>query len=829
MTGPSEQDRPAATMRQSVVHGARHLVIRQGVAIGLKLVGLLLITRALGPERYGAFVAASQIYAWLMLVMCSGISIHLVRATAIDREAIGTAYAVLGALSVIAVSILAGAGLSLDVITNVPGAGLVAGIFALAAPLQLMTLPATAQLERAMRFGEVARVEMVSLVGYYLLAIILILAGLGPAALAAGYVLQQGLALVLTHRALGSRPHFALSAPHARTLAATGLSYSTATLLWNGRTLVLPFIVGPALGATGVGLVGMTIGLCDTLTSLKSIAWRLSLAALRTYKADIVRLRAVLAEGTDLQMLLLGALLLGFGWLGPIIVPMLFGARWLPILDLYPFIALGYFTNAVFNMHASVLTLLDRNRDIIAFNGAHLLLFAAAAWLLLPRLGMLGYGLAEIAAFPAYALLIRASRQTIGATGHARTALWWGGVTLGLFWWYLGWAAILAPFLVLLLPSSRHRLVQLYRRFRPAPAQALPETAIGEGRRHFLFLRTERPETDFRLALAQELAALGHHVTYIYLRRRPAIFSFRDMDVQATMSLPRFLVYLLREHARRPGLVVFNSTNLNFPGLSLLIRALVGGIWCFDLHDDLVYGATGWRRRRAEIALKLLAAISDVTLAVSPLLAERVPGAVHLGNASALPFEPRAHLDTRDILILASIDDRFDFEFMQALAALDGSIHYTIRGHVSANAAGPRSRLVALMKAAANIRHDGGYATQEIGSILARHDVTVAPYVMGALQTRYIDPLRYYHCLRAGLELITTAIPAARLISGQAHVVETPEQALTAIHGLRNGAVRRRNADPRGRVPDWRDRATTLLAILDEIEQRRRAAMGPAA
>ena len=60
-------------------------------------------------------------------------------------------------------------------------------------------------------------------------------------------------------------------------------------------------------------------------------------------------------KGMQLQTLALAPVLLGFSWVGGLFLPQLLGDRWAPILDVFPFIAVSYLTNALFNMHSSVL------------------------------------------------------------------------------------------------------------------------------------------------------------------------------------------------------------------------------------------------------------------------------------------------------------------------------------------------------------------------------------------------------------------------------------------------------------------------------------------
>lgn len=332
----------------------------------------------------------------------------------------------------------------------------------------------------------------------------------------------------------------------------------------------------------------------------------------------------------------------------------------------------------------------------------------------------------------------------------------------------------------------------------------------------FLFLRSEKPSTDFRLALAYELQKMGHDVTYIYLQKRPMRVDVAAPHQQFHMSLIAFMIMILRTFAWRTDVVVFNSTNLTFPVLSLLLRCVLWGRWCFDLHDDLLYGAQGFKRLKGNVILWMLTRMSRYTLCASPLLVERVPQAIHLGNASNLSRALREGLISHRILVLSSIDERFDFALMEDVAKHHQAITFVIRGHISQAKHLCQERLEALLKRNANIRYDGAYTNKDIASLLSDYHVTFAPYLTPSPHTRYIDPLRFHHCLRSGLEIITTAIPASEEWHKRIHVIENANDFGFMIAELNAGTRPLRNRDVAVESPSWFERAQQLERLLKD-------------
>lgn len=446
------------------MQGGMLLLGRQAISALLKLIGVLLIARVLGPEHYGAFVAAFGVYQYVLSVGQVGIGIYLLRhAREVTDEQYGTAYSILAFLALALVIVLeAGMGLVASWV-NVEGFGEVMRVLVLAVPIQVLAVPAMARLERALDYKYVALVELLGQVAYYVAAIPLVMMGFGPVALAYSWGVLQAVSLILAHVFSRRLPVFSWNTHVAKDMMHYAISFSIANWIWQVRSLVNPMIVGAYLGAYAVGMVGMAIGLLEMLSVVKTIIWRLSIALLAKIQTDRERLRSATTQGMEVMTLAIGTIVLGFGWFGPVIIPLVFGERWLPVLDIYPYIAIGYLTNSLFNMHTAVLSVMGHTRQLAVYQAAHVVVFVASALLAVPQLSMLGYGLSEIAALPVYVLLHVMVLRLIGSPNYLVTLIWWIGIVVGLFWRDLGAWAIAVPFLALLYPISLRRLQDFYR------------------------------------------------------------------------------------------------------------------------------------------------------------------------------------------------------------------------------------------------------------------------------------------------------------------------------------------------------------------------------
>lgn len=458
---------PPPELRRAAMRGGLYLVARQAVSVVLKFIGVMVITRRLGPEGYGAYIAGLNIYLYATLLGQAGIGVYLLRHDGeIPEQVYRTAYTMLAVLSLVLTLLLDAGAHGISERISVAGFEAVINLLILALPFQLLAVPASVRLERRLDYRGVAILETASQIGFYGLAIPLVMAGFGPVALAAAWLLQQVLSCLIAHLITKTRPSFGFDPTTARAIARYSATFSAAHWIWQLRVLINPMIVGPALGAPAVGLVGMAIGVLDMLCITKTIVWRLSVAIFAKVQHDRQRLRQAVEETMELQTLAVGTILLGFAWTGHFIVPWLFSERWSGLMDLYPYLALGYFTNATFNMHSSALSVFRRNRDLAVFHIIHVVLFAGVALMLVRPLGITGYGLGELVALASYAALHFYLVRAVGPLRYAPTVIWWLGVAIGLFWQSFGAWAFAAPLVALLIPPSPSRLSFYYHKLR---------------------------------------------------------------------------------------------------------------------------------------------------------------------------------------------------------------------------------------------------------------------------------------------------------------------------------------------------------------------------
>ncbi|MBV8206122.1 MAG: oligosaccharide flippase family protein [Acidobacteria bacterium] len=460
-------------LRQHLLRGGAFLAVRHAIGLLLGVGGVLLLTRIIGPAAYGTYTAALGISMYVFNLVQSGLNTYLIRSeTQIEARQSDQAFTLLLLLSLFGSLAAAGSTMFLRHWMRIPGLGPVLLVLAGSMVIQAVALVPLAQLERALDFRAVAVCELSGTAAYYVAAIPLAICHFGVWAPVTGWWMQQLVMLSMLVKRTRYRPRLQWDRVLIREMGGYGLGYCSSTWIWQLRNLVNPLIVGHFVGAEGVAYVGVAVKVAEVLSFVKSVTWRMSIAVLGHVQRSPERLRKAISEGMQVQALVVGPVLLTFALLAPRLIPAAFGPRWLPVAAVFPFVAAGYLSNALFQLHCSALYVLKRNWDVAMFHTCHIVLFAGSSLLLVPRLGIIGYGLAEVAALPAYLVVhIYLARRGL-RPDYQLPVVWWAAMAVPLFWEQIGIWSLAAVPLALLWPGSLARLKGYLLAIRSAQASS---------------------------------------------------------------------------------------------------------------------------------------------------------------------------------------------------------------------------------------------------------------------------------------------------------------------------------------------------------------------
>ncbi|MBE9030421.1 oligosaccharide flippase family protein [filamentous cyanobacterium LEGE 11480] len=446
-------------LKQQVMSGGFYLALRQGIGMAISLGGVLLLTRLIGPENYGLYAGTFGVFWYVQTVFQMGIEVYIVRHE--GEESARThhqAFTLLLLLSVLGV-VCAWIGMPLlQQWMKIEGFAQVARMMFLALPIVFLAQVPTALLERRLDYQRVAFIELADQLIYYVVALTLAFQGYGVWSAVIAWWVQQIQGLVLFYWASRYRPQLCWEPALIKEMLTYGVSYSASTWVWCARALVNPLLVGRFAGAEAVGYVALAIRLAEVLGFVKTATWRIALSALAKFQGDRGRLIRAVNEGMGLQVLALGPLVVAFAWVAPWLMPQLFGPKWIPVVAVFPFIACGNLTNALFNMHSSALYVLKHNWAVTLFHLGHVLLFGGAALFLLPRYGFIGYGWAELVAIGSYVIIHHFLVKSVGSPNYGLPFIWWGGFAAALFVYQLGWWTCFGLAIVAFLPATHKKL-----------------------------------------------------------------------------------------------------------------------------------------------------------------------------------------------------------------------------------------------------------------------------------------------------------------------------------------------------------------------------------
>jgi PST family polysaccharide transporter len=394
-----------------------YLAIRYGLGILVSCANMFVLTRWIGPHDYGLFVTALGLTAFLATLARAGIDTYLIRAEVEpDDRAYSTATTLILSFSMA----LVGFGISVvPLLTRWYGSHeflLPYLVTLLTVPLAGLAGPATAKLERELNFRAVASIELGGQILALLVSVTLAWLKFGVWAPVAGLLAWQVCAAsgALILAKLQLRPTFDVVV--ARRMISFGFGYSASVRVWQLRSLVNPLLVGRFAGAEAVAFVALAVRVAEGLGFIRIAAGRLAIASLSRLRQNRNRFQSTLQRAMKLQIFSLGPLFCLFVLLAPIVFPVALGARWAVSLQVFPFVATGVLVNSLYNLQASALFVLGEQWIVLRAYALHVLLLALGTLLLMPRLGIVGYGCAELCACAAYSAFHVHANQAAGVS-----------------------------------------------------------------------------------------------------------------------------------------------------------------------------------------------------------------------------------------------------------------------------------------------------------------------------------------------------------------------------------------------------------------------------
>ncbi len=445
------------------------MAARQILGMMISFAGLVTLARTIGPQAYGVYVSALALHTFLVLFFQWGTDAFLLRRADDPSPAhVDQALSLSLALGAAGVLMAWPVGRLAEFWIGTPGVALAVTTLFCGMPLQLATLVPSAILQRRMAYRTVAWAELAGHSALYGVAVAAAFAGWGLRAPLAGWWAQQVTMATAMFVLSGYRPRLVWRRHLLSEMLSYGLGYSASVWLWQLRILVNPLIVARILGPEAAASVAIGARLVDALSFMRLVLSRVAIPALGRIQTDRGRLVRAVTEGVRLQVLAVAPAMAVFALLAPWLVPLAFGKDWGPVVTIFPFLAVSSLANSLFSLHSSALYVIGRNGEVAFFHAVYVAVLGTAAAILVPHLGLTGYGLAEAAAVLSYFLLRSLAERELGPVDITLPLAWAAGFSLPLFAARLGPSAWLGPVAVLLLPATWRTLAEWWTQLKEA-------------------------------------------------------------------------------------------------------------------------------------------------------------------------------------------------------------------------------------------------------------------------------------------------------------------------------------------------------------------------
>jgi O-antigen/teichoic acid export membrane protein len=447
----AEQERNES-LRTRVLKGSVYLVLRNGISMLIGLVGSLFVTRLIGPDNYGLYMAAFGIFGYLSNAVSPSVAAYLVREQSPDflKHFHLTFWWLLG-LGIITAGIASAAVITVAQLSgqNNDFKWIAVSQFVFL-PFAFVSVVPQALLERDLNYRPLAIVQLGSQMALYLAAVPLAWWGFGAWALVGGFWLSQAVQLVGSFLAARYRPCWYWNRHDWRQMMHYSVSQSLSMWLYNLRDLAPSLILFPLAGERAMGYYALANRLINMLGFLYSVSGRIAFAAFARLQEDKGRLTKAIQETIQYLILFLGFVLTVFaasvGWVASWVL----GAKWdaSVIQQLCIVMASRVLLSSVFGVQTQALYVIGQNWLKFKANLAFAVSLIAASGVLV-GVAPLAYAplvfvLADhIAHIPAYWYDMYGVRKHIGRIDYRVILIWLAAAQAAVFaplvsnWLYL--------------------------------------------------------------------------------------------------------------------------------------------------------------------------------------------------------------------------------------------------------------------------------------------------------------------------------------------------------------------------------------------------------
>ncbi|HUR18794.1 MAG TPA: lipopolysaccharide biosynthesis protein [Acidimicrobiales bacterium] len=333
-------------LRAQVTSGLRWGMVDQGFQQFARLAILAVLTKLVAPADFGIIAMAFIVTQLADLLGDLGFGSALVHRRELSPEHVTTATTLSGLAGLLMAAVVAWSSPHLASFFEEPDLHPVLLVMSLTFIFRALQGAPRQLLQRELRFRPIVVSTVIAVSVGGVAGVVLAFLGAGVWALVAyslGETFVAFVAVALAALRAGVwHPRIGINRAAAADLAGFGAYSSGFRLIYYGQTNIDNLIVGKVLGATALGFYGLAYRLMlFPIQKVADVVWSVVFPAFSSIQHDIARIRTAFCRAIRSIALLCFPASLGIAVTAPVLIPLVFGSRWLPAVATVQILALN--------------------------------------------------------------------------------------------------------------------------------------------------------------------------------------------------------------------------------------------------------------------------------------------------------------------------------------------------------------------------------------------------------------------------------------------------------------------------------------------------------
>jgi len=355
-----EEDPPmsAHEVRRLAVKGIGAVLVRTFTLRAITFAGNIILARILDPKSFGLFAIVNFVVLISAFLAGMGIGAALVqRKQRLTEDDLRTAFT-LGFIvdGVITIALVLLAPVLVAAYNLEPQYANAVRVMALTIMVSALAIVPAIQMERNLRFKEMANADLVAQLVYVATAVGLAVGGLHVSAFVIASVISRSLHTIIVNIISPWKPALGIVRERLRAMLAFGVPYQLNGLVLQLKDNFVPTFIAVVAGAEAVGYINWAVGLATNALFLLTIVSRVTFPAYARLQHDLPALKDSVEKSIKWISATVFPAVFMLAALAHQIVRFLYGPKWAPgLISFYllciPMIASSYSTVLVSALH----------------------------------------------------------------------------------------------------------------------------------------------------------------------------------------------------------------------------------------------------------------------------------------------------------------------------------------------------------------------------------------------------------------------------------------------------------------------------------------------